>query len=200
MNTYSSPQPGSVIGRIPDLAWGTFWEGLIILIAGATAVWSGHPWLFSSLGPTAYELAEKPELPSARTYNVVVGHFVAIGAGFTAVAIVGAWISPTINAHSFPTPPRLWAAVIAVVLTVFFNLLLHSGQPAALATALLVALGPMQTAYSALWLAVGVVIVAIIGEPIRRIRLKALNLTQQPQRNPLRCPRPNPPHQHNLAA
>ncbi len=185
-NTATVPPP-SPVARISDLAWGTFWEGVLILIAGATALWSGHPWLFSSLGPTAYELAEKPELPSARLYNVIVGHFVAIGAGFASIAIVGAWNAPIVNAHSMMNAPRLWTAVIAVVLTVFLNLLLRSGQPAALATALLIALGTMQTAYAALWLAVGVLIVAIVGEPVRRIRLKALRLQQQAQRHPLRC-------------
>ncbi len=183
------------IARIPDIAWATFWEGTLILIAGATALWSGHPWLFSSLGPTAYELAEKPELPSARPYNVVVGHFVAIGAGFTAVALLGAWNVPIVNAHSGLAPTRVFAALIAVVLTVFLNLLLRSGQPAALATALLVALGPFQTAYSALWLAVGVLILAAIGEPIRRIRLNALGLRQEQRRPAFRYiyPLPTPP-------
>jgi CBS domain-containing membrane protein len=176
------------VRRIPDIVWATFWEAVLILIAGATAVASGFPWLFTSLGPTAYELAEKPELPSARLYNVIVGHFVAIGCGFAGVAILGAWNAPTVNAHSIPTVARMGAAVIAVALTVAINLLLRSGQPAALATTLLVSLGAMQTAYAALWLAVGVTIVAIFGEPIRRIRLQALRLKQEPRRDALHPP------------
>lgn len=68
--------------RIPDLVWGPVCEGGLILVAGATALASGHPWLFASLGPTTYEMIEKPELRSARPYNVVVGHLIAIGAGF----------------------------------------------------------------------------------------------------------------------
>ncbi len=200
-NPYAfDPGVRSRVARIPDLAWATFWEGVLILIAGATALWSGHPWLFSSLGPTAYELAEKPALPSARTYNVVVGHFVAIGSGFTAVALLGAWNAPIVNAHSAIATVRLWTAVIAVVLTVFLNLLLRSGQPAALATALLISLGPFQTAYSALWLTVGVLIVAVIGEPIRRIRLNALGVKQQQQHSPFQCHYPPPVPPHDLAA
>ncbi len=162
------------IARIPDLVWGPLWEALLVLIAGATAVWSGHPWLFTSLGPTAYELAEKPDLKSARFYNVVVGHFVGIGCGFTAVALLGAWDAPSVNAHALLTPVRMWTATVAVFLTVLLNLLLKSGQPAALATTLLISLGAMQTADSALWLATGVLIVACVGEPLRRIRLDAL--------------------------
>ena len=164
----------SRIARIPDLVWGPFWEALLILVAGLTALWSGHPWLFSSLGPTAYELTEKPELRSARAYNILVGHAVGIACGFAAVAATHAWYVPTTNANAFPTVARVCAATIAVFATVLINLLLKSGQPAALATTLLISLGNMQTAASALWLFIGVLIITILGEPIRRVRLRAL--------------------------
>jgi hypothetical protein len=190
------------VSRIPDIAWAPFWEAFLILVAGATAYWSGHPWLFSSLGPTAYELVEKPELPSARPYNVILGHFVAIGCGFLGVALFSAWAEPTVNAHSLITWPRVWASTIGLIATVALNLLLGSSQPAACSTALLVSLGGMQTAYAALWIAVGVLIVDAIGEPIRRIRLRALGLAQQQRGSPFRCRIATPPASppHNLAA
>lgn len=167
--------------EIPDLVWAPFWEGLLILLAGATAVWSGHPWLFTSLGPTAYEIVEKPKQESSRTWNVVVGHFVAIGCGFAGVAVTGAWLAPSVNAHSAVPAVRIWAAAIAVVLTVIFNLLLKAGQPASMATTLLVSLGTMQTAYAALWIAVGVCIIAIVGEPLRLLRLRGLKERERAQ-------------------
>ncbi len=199
MAAMPDPPPSILrLARTPDLFWATFWEGFLIVVAGLTAFWSGHPWLFSSLGPTAYEIVEKPHQPSARLYNVLVGHFVAIGSGFAAIAIVGAWNVPIINAHSVPPWPRVWTSLIAVVLTVVINLVRRSGQPAALATTLLVALGTFQTAFSALWLAVGILIIAFIAEPVRRIRLRALQLKMQQQTSPFHCPAPAPPH--DLAA
>ena len=162
------------IAEIPDLIWAPFWEGVLILLAGATALWSGHPWLFSSLGPTAFEIVEKPKQDSSRTWNVIVGHFIAIGCGFAGVAAAGAWDVPAVNAHSDVAVARLWAATVAVVLTVVFNLLLKAGQPAAMATALLISLGTMQTAYAALWIAAGVCIIAIVGEPLRLLRLRGM--------------------------
>ncbi len=171
------------VARIPDLIWGPFWEAVLILIAGATALWSGHPWLFSSLGPTAYEMVEKPELRSARLYNILVGHAVGIACGFAAVAVTHAWYLPTTNANAFPTLARVCAATIAVFATVLINLLLKSGQPAALASTLLITLGNMQTAASALWIMTGVVIITAIGEPVRRIRLDALHATGKLPRN-----------------
>lgn len=195
----------SHIARVPDLIWGPFWEAVLILIAGLTALWSGHPWVFSSLGPTAYELAEKPELRSARLYNIVMGHAVGIACGFGAVAVTHAWYLPTTNANAFPTLNRVCAAAVAVFATVFVNLLLKSGQPAALATTLLISLGNMQTAASALWIMVGVLIISVVGEPLRRLRLRALQSAGKlPGRltcEPARPPNPNDgTHEPPLAA
>ncbi len=178
----------SRVARIADLYWGSLAEGGLILIVGVTAWASGHPWLFTSLGPTAYELVEKPEIPSARLYNVIVGHLVGMGAGFAALALLGAWHAPVVNGNTFVSLARLWAAVIAAFLTTLVNLLLRSGQPAALATTLLVSLGAMQTAAAALWIIIGVLILAAIGVPLRRIRLAAKRKPEQQMDNPLEPP------------
>lgn len=173
------------VAEIPDLIWAPFWEAVLVLIAGATAVWSGHPWLFTALGPTGFEIIEKPKQDSSRTWNVIVGHFIAIGCGFAGVAAAGAWNTPAVNAHSHVAWARVWAATLAVALTVIFNLLLKAGQPAAMATALLISLGTMQTAYAALWIAVGVCIIAIVGEPLRIVRLRGIRQREtEQQQNP----------------
>ncbi len=169
-NTMASAQ--QTVAEVPDSLWAPLWEGALILIVGLTAWAAGQPWLFASLGPTAYEQAEKPHLRSARPYNVVVGHFVGIGAGFLALWLVHAWNAPKVIPQSHLVWERLGAAVIAVTITTLVNLLLHSGQPAATSTTLLIALGAFQTPLSALWLAVGVVILAVVGEPVRRLRLR----------------------------
>jgi len=126
--------------------------------------------LFASLGPTAYEQAEKPNQRSSRIYNVIVGHFVGIGAGFLGLWLIGAWSAPKVVAAAYVSPARLWAAAVAVAVTTIVNLLLKAGQPAALSTTLLVSLGAFQTAGAVFLLAAGVVIVAVAGEPVRRMR------------------------------
>ena len=157
------------IARLPDEIWAPLWEAILILIIGITAWASGR--LFASLGPTAYERAEKPHMKSARLYNVLVGHFVALGCGFLGAAIMHAWGAPKVNGTTFVSMARLGAGVIAVAATTLLCLKLKASQPAALATTLLVALGPYDTAMGALWIAVGVVIIAAVGEPVRRMRL-----------------------------
>lgn len=77
----------------------------------------------------------------------------------------------------FPVQRRsahmLWPAVLSVVITTAATLLLNASQPAALSTALLVSLGSMQTSRDAVAIIIGVLVVAAIGEPVRRQRLRA---------------------------
>lgn len=143
----------------------------VLILAAALIGWACHqPLVFASLGPTAYELVETPSRPSARPYNIIIGHAIAVLAGFAALFLVHAWSVPSVSAHGVPFL-RVWAAVIAAVLTVFFTLLARATQPAALATALLVSLGIMQTSLEAAMIMGGVVLITILGEPIRWLRL-----------------------------
>jgi hypothetical protein len=147
-------------------------EGALILTVAAIG-WAAHmPLIFTSLGPTAYELVEKPKAPSAGLYNIIVGHFAALAAGFLSLWLLGAWNAPKVAAAGFVSSPRLWAAVLAVVLTTIATLALDASQPASLSTTLLVSLGAMQTAHDAIAIVVAVFILAAVGEPVRRLRLK----------------------------
>jgi len=131
-----------------------------------------QPLIFASLGPTAYELVEQPQLRSARPYNIVVGHLIGLGTGFFAVYVLNAWSAPNVLSAGIVSTQRLWAATLAASLTTLFTLLLKAGQPAALATTLLVSLGAMQSRHGAIAIVAGVLIITAIGEPIRRFRLK----------------------------
>lgn len=143
-------------------------EAGLILVIGAIG-WAAHmPLLFTSLGPTAYELVEKPKSPSARTYNIIVGHFLALGVGFFALWLLHAWNAPKVSEAGFVSSPRLWAAVVAAAITTLLTLLLKASQPAALSTTLLVSLGSMQRAHDAIAIVIGVLILAVLGVPIRR--------------------------------
>ena len=74
-----------------DLVWATLGEGGLVLALAAIG-WATHqPLIFASLGPTAYELVEQPQMPSARPYNVIVGHLIGLSAGFLALYLSNAW-------------------------------------------------------------------------------------------------------------
>jgi hypothetical protein len=155
-----------------DLLWAPLGEGGLILAVAAIGWATKQPLIFASLGPTAYELVEQPQLRSARPYNIIVGHVVGIACAFFALFVLKAWGAPNVLATGIVAPERLWAVTIAAALTTLITLLLKAGQPAAVATTLLIALGSMQTSRDALAILVGVLIVTAIGVPLRRLRLE----------------------------
>jgi hypothetical protein len=156
-----------------NLYWSPVEAGLLLL--SAAVAWAVHqPLIFASLGPTAYELIEKPQLPSSKVYNVVVGHLVGLGSGFFTLYILGAWNTPKLLSSGQLSASRMWAVALAAIFTTIINLLLKSGQPAALSTTLLVALGQMQSERDGLAIIGGVFLIAIVGEPIRRVRLAVM--------------------------
>ena len=179
------------MNRRADLLWATLGEGGLILVLGAIGWATKQPLIFASLGPTAYELVEQPQLKSARSYNIVVGHLIGMGAGFFAVYLFNEWTAPNVLSTGIISTQRLWATTLAATLTTLFTLILKAGQPAALATTLLISLGAMQSGRAAIIslgamkrgrtaiaIVVGFLIMTVIGEPIRFFRLKNTALRQ----------------------
>jgi HPP family len=155
-----------------DLFWATLGEGGLVLAMAAVGWATKQPLIFASLGPTAYELVEQPQLPSARAYNIIAGHLIGLGAGFLALYLLNAWAAPNVLATGVVSPQRVWAVAMSAALTTLVSLVLKAGQPAALATTLLVSLGAMQTPRDAMAIIAGVLLIAAIGEPLRRFRLR----------------------------
>jgi fructose-specific phosphotransferase system IIC component len=161
-----------------NMYWSPAEAGILLLIC-AVAWAAKQPFIFASLGPTAYELVEQPQLKSARTYNIIVGHFVGLGSGFLALYLLSAWHTPKLLPSGILSMDRMWAVAVAAILTTVLNLVLKSSQPAALSTTLLITLGEMQTGRDAVAIIAGVLLVAIVGEPIRRARLKSVQAEPQ---------------------
>lgn len=161
--------------KIADITTATVGEGALILVIAAVGWVTRQPLIFASLGPTAYEMVEKPRDKSSRAYNIVVGHLAGLGSGFLAVYLLDAWSAPHVMSAGIVTPARVWAATLAAVLTTCITLLLKAGQPAAIATSLLVALGSMQTRRDAIAIIAAVAIITAIGEPLRRARMKIMS-------------------------
>ena len=100
---------------------------------------------------------------------MIAGHLVGLASGFFAVFLLHAWNAPDVMTAGFVPLARLGAAVLAVVLTTAGTLLLNARQPAATATALLVALGSMQTRRDSISIIAAVLLITLIGEPLRRV-------------------------------
>jgi hypothetical protein len=161
------------VARIPDAIWGPVVAGVLILVIGLIGLAFGQPWLFPSLGPSAYMLSEMPRQKSSRFYETLAGHLVGLGAGFLAVTILNAANTPPVVSTEISTVSRVLAAALAVALTLAVSTLLRASHPPAAATTLLVALGSFQTANDALTVVIGVLILAVLGEIARQIRIRA---------------------------
>lgn len=100
----------------------------MILTLAAIARATRQPLIFASIGPTVYELVELPQVRSAKAYNVIVGHFIGLGAGFLAVYLLNAWSSPNVLSTGVVTAERMWSVALAATLTTLATL--RAGQPA----------------------------------------------------------------------
>lgn len=157
-----------------DLLIAPLGEAFLLLIAALAGWLCRQPLIFASLGPTAYELIETPHRRSAQPWCILIGHLTGIGSGFLALFLTRAWLVPPVSSAGVPFI-RIWAVVLAAALTVFFTLLLRAGQPAAIATALLIATGILQRPLDAAVILGSVILMTLVGEPLRRLRLRRLH-------------------------
>jgi CBS-domain-containing membrane protein len=167
-----SPPPRRWPPEVPDAVWAPLAAAILMVMAGVLGVVADQPWLFPSLGPTAFLQAEVPDHRMARFANTIMGHLIGLGAGYLAVALLQAEDASSVLATGHLTAVRIWASALAIALTILGGILLRISHPPASATTLLVALGSFRpTVHDAAAVCVGVVIVASIGEVLRRIRL-----------------------------
>ncbi|MFC4453881.1 HPP family protein [Deinococcus sonorensis] len=167
------PETPPPSGRVPDTVWAPLAAGLLMLAAGLVGLGLQQPLLFPSLGPTAFLQAETPDQPSARPYNTLVGHLIGLLSGFLAVWLTHASSAPSVLSAHVLTAPRVWASVLAVILTLLGGLLLNASHPPAAATTLLVSLGGFPVSlHSAVTVMGGVLLVTLLGELLRQARLR----------------------------
>ena len=147
-------------------------EGALLLVLGGVGLALKLPLIFTSLGPTAYEQIEKPETRSARPYNIIVGHVAALLCGFVALFMVRGFHEPVPSSAGYLTATRVFASVLGCMLTALINLFLKASQPAAFSTTLLVTLGSYESPRAAFTIVLAVVLLAILGEPLRKKSLR----------------------------
>ena len=148
--------------------YASFAAAVLLFISGGLGILFGQPWLFPSLGPSALLHAYFPENRTGRFYNTAVGQGIGVAAGYLAVALVGAASSPAVISTELLTWPRVWATIIAVFLTAFFQIAVKAYHPPAAATALLISLGAFQWGKREIEiLAIGILVIATAGVVVR---------------------------------
>lgn len=146
----------------------TFGAGAVaITVSGLAAHWLRQPLLFPSLGPTVYLFFETPLAENASPRNTLIGHGVALLAGLLSLAVFGLMGAPSVLQVGVSIA-RIGAAALSVALTGAVLMLLRSPHPPAGATTLIVSLGLIATLPQMGALAVGVLLLTLIGWLLNR--------------------------------
>lgn len=143
--------------RVPVLALFSFVNGCISIgLMSLLAVITNSPFVFPSLGPTAFLLFYTPTAPAASPRNTIVGHLIGALAGWLSLAAFGLLSAPPALASGVQWP-RVGAAALSLGVTSGLMVLLRVPHPPAGATTLIISLGLMPH----LW-QVGVLMIAVI--------------------------------------
>ena len=136
--------------------------GVVLALTGLVGVLLKQPWLFPSLGPTLMVILETPGQPPAHPRNVLVGHVVAVAAGWFALLVTGLRDAPPVVQHGLDGR-YVTSAVIALALTVLVLQLLKMPHPPAGATTLIVALAILHTPGQLAVIVLAVLLVTILA-------------------------------------
>jgi CBS-domain-containing membrane protein len=118
-----------------------FVNGFITIgVLALLALMSHNPFVFPSLGPTAYLLFFSPLGKTSSPRNTILGHAVGLVCGYAAFVVTGAGALP-FGVHPGIFWPRILAAALSLSATGAFMVLLDISHPPAGATTLIVSLG-----------------------------------------------------------
>jgi len=127
----------------PRLIWAlyVFINGFItIALLALVAVVTDSPFVFPSLGPTAYLLFISPLGERSSPRNPIIGPAIGLICGYGAYIVSGAAAMP-FGVHAGVYGPRILSAALSLSATGAFMVLLKAGHPPAGATTLIVSLG-----------------------------------------------------------
>ncbi len=155
--------------RTPILALFSFINGcLSIGLMAALALVTGSPFIFPSLGPTAFLFFYTPRAPSASPRNTLVGHTIGVLAGYLSLLLTGLTAAGPALAVGV-TWPRVIAAALSLGLTAGAMVLCRSPHPPAGATTLIISLGILTRPWQLLLLLIAVVLLTIQAFVINRL-------------------------------
>ncbi|HXF36389.1 MAG TPA: HPP family protein [Actinomycetota bacterium] len=141
---------------------------LSIGIMALAALVTGQPFVFPSLGPTAFLLFYTPQAPTACPRNTLVGHLIGVGAGYFSLAALGLLHQGPALAEGV-TAARVAAAALSLGLTAGLMAWLKVPHPPAGATTLIVSLGILTEPVQLGVLMLGVALLLLQGIAINRL-------------------------------
>ncbi|HSV16671.1 MAG TPA: HPP family protein [Tepidisphaeraceae bacterium] len=123
------------------------WAGFVcvnsfvaIALLSTVAMVSRSPFVFPSLGPTAYLLFFTPRAAAASPKHAICGHAIGLACGWAALWFSGLYHAPAVTAEGVNLT-RVFAAAGSLGATGALMVLCNVGHPPAGATTLIVSLG-----------------------------------------------------------
>lgn len=133
--------PPRVVHAVYVLVKGFFTIAILALLAFLTR----NPFVFPSVGPTAYLLFFSPLANASCPRNAILGHGIGLVCGYAALRLTGAsaagGIASAVGMHPGIYWPRIMAAAMMLSATGALMVLLRISHPPAGATTLIVSLG-----------------------------------------------------------
>ncbi len=161
-----------LLGRFRErIVWAVFMfvNGFITTaLLAAVAMVTRTPFVFPSLGPTAFLLFYTPDSPTASPRHTIYGHAIGILCGFGSLWICGL-------THALPTievgvsPARILAAALSLASTGAAMILLKAAHPPAGATTLIVSLGIVSRPFYLVLIEAAVALLALQAIIINRL-------------------------------
>lgn len=146
-----------------------FINGLLSIgIMSACAYATGQPFIFPSLGPTAFLFFYTPMLPAASPRNTILGHAIGAGAGYLSLVVFGLTDAAPALATEV-TGGRIGAAALSLALTSGVMVWARVPHPPAGATTLIVSLGILREPDQILVLMIAVVVLTAQAYVINRL-------------------------------
>lgn len=140
---------------------------LSIAIMSTVALLSGQPFIFPSLGPTAFLFFYSPLAPAASPRNATLGHLIGAAAGWGSLWVFGLQdVGPAISTGV--DTARIGAAALSLGLTSGLMVLFRAPHPPAGATTLIISLGILRTFEQVSILMIAVILLTIQALVINR--------------------------------
>lgn len=141
---------------------------LSIAIMAAAALATNQPFVFPSLGPTAFLFFYSPLVPAASPRNTLIGHFIGAAVGWGCLVAFGLQSAGPSTAVGV-TWERVLAAGLSLGLTSGLMVLFHAPHPPAGATTLIISLGVLHEFNQLVVLMLAVVLLTIQAIAINRL-------------------------------
>jgi CBS domain-containing membrane protein len=127
------------------------------------------PFIFPSLGPTAFLFFTSPTAPSASPRNAILGHIIGVLAGYLSLVVTGLTAAGPLALPFGPTLPRIIAVMISLGVTASLMVMLRVLHPPAGATTLMISLGLIAQPWQLVVVVVAVVLLTMLAFFVNRL-------------------------------